>query len=240
MGLVQINPDGTPGDTLEIPDTPWEEPTIEASHGGRRREYDQHEREPGSLRASEHAVLSPMGYFIHGITTDYSLTLLRKDAPPLRIQKVYTPVPVTAGERAEEEAQAIRNMRGTDPNWRWNGPAHPQHANLLSAYSTRERTGRSGSRFTSRGRRWRILSSTLPTPTPSPRNGGSRSSSTFSTEDGSYLGAVRGPDGLSRNPHPIFTREWVLGVVRDEFDVQTVVKFRVELPGERTAPEGKN
>ena len=30
-GLVQILPNGTMGDTLVIPDTPWEEPTIEAS-----------------------------------------------------------------------------------------------------------------------------------------------------------------------------------------------------------------
>ena len=74
---------------------------------------------------TEHAELSPKGYFIHAITTDYSLTLLRNEAPPLRIQKSYTPVPVAAGERAEEEAQEIRNMRGTDPNWRWNGPPIP-------------------------------------------------------------------------------------------------------------------
>jgi hypothetical protein len=62
-------------------------------------------------------------------------------------------------------------------------------------------------------------------------------------EDGHYLGAVRTPSGFNaRWPQPLFTKEWVLATVRDEFDVQTVVKFRVELPGGRSpaqiGPEG--
>jgi hypothetical protein len=58
--------------------------------------------------------------------------------------------------------------------------------------------------------------------------------------DGSYLGAVRGPDGLSFHPQPIFTRSSVLGTVRDEFDVQTVVRFRVEIPGKTSAQESSD
>ena len=50
-------------------------------------------------------------------------------------------------------------------------------------------------------------------------------------EDGRYLGAVRAPEGFNaRWPQPLFTRDWILAVVRDEYDVQSVVKFRVELP----------
>ncbi|MFC1660052.1 6-bladed beta-propeller, partial [Gemmatimonadota bacterium] len=123
-GLVQMLPDGTPGDTLEIPDTEWEEPTIEASfeddEGGTSMSVNTVPFAP-----NENAVLSPMGHFIHGISTDYALTLLKRNVPILRIEKAYDPVPVAAGERAEEEARETRNMRGTDPNWRWDGPPIP-------------------------------------------------------------------------------------------------------------------
>ncbi len=124
-GLVQINPDGTPGDTLEIPDTPWEEPTIEASLEDEEGNTTSMSVNSVPFGPTENAVLSPGGYFIHGISTDYALTILRSDGPDLRIEKVFTPVQVTSGERQEEEAGAIRNMRFTDPNWRWKGPPIP-------------------------------------------------------------------------------------------------------------------
>ena len=49
-------------------------------------------------------------------------------------------------------------------------------------------------------------------------------------EDGRYLGAVRAPDAFRAYPRPIFTRDVVLATVRDDYDVQSIVRFRVELP----------
>ena len=235
-GLVQVNPDGTPGDTLEIPDTPWEEPTIEASF----------ETEGGDTNMSvnsvpfgptENAVLSARGYFIHGISTQYALTLLRTDGPVLRIEKVYTPVAVGAGERKEEEAGAIRNMRYTDPNWRWNGPPIPDVKPPFSRFYA----GEDGTLWVAVHQPARRVEDPLYDPAdPDAIPDEWREPMLFDVfdEDGSYLGAVRAPDGLGRYPEPIFTRGWVLGVVRDEFDVQTVVKFRVELPGEGSMAGG--
>lgn len=227
-GLVQIHPDGTVGDTLVIPDTPWEEPTLEASH----------EDDEGNTSMSvntvpfgpaENAALSPRGYFIHAITMDYALTLLREDGPALRIEKAYVPVPIAPGERAEEEAQEIRNMRYTDPNWRWNGPPIPDVKPPFSRFYPGED-----------GTLWVMVHQPGvkvedPYFDPSDPNAVPdewREPILFDVfdEEGAYLGAVRAPDGLRPYPEPIFTREWVLGTVRDELDVQTVVKFRVALP----------
>jgi len=229
-GLVQVNPDGTMGDTLTIPDTPWEEPTLVATH----------EDDDGNTNMSvntvpfgpnENAVFSPMGYFIHAINTDYVLTLLKKDAPIIRIEKVYDPVPVSSGERSEEETRETRNLRHTDPNWRWNGPPIPDTKPPFSRFYAGED-----------GTVWVMVSqpavkvedpffdSTDPEAVPDEW----REPILFDVfdDDGSYLGAVRAPDGLRGYPEPIFTRDWVLGTLRDELDVQTVVRFRVVRPGE--------
>ncbi len=229
-GLVQIGPDGSPGDTLEIPDTAWEEPVIEAHF----------EDDEGNTSMSvntipfgpaENATLTPRGYFIHGINTDYALTLLKPGAP-LRIEKAYQPVPVAAGERAEEEARETRNMRGTDPNWRWNGPPIPEvKPPYLGFYGGED------------GTVWVLLSQPGvkgEDPTYDPQDPDALPDEwdepvlfDVFDEEGRYLGAVRAPDGFSRYPEPLFTREWVLATVRDELDIQTVVRFRVEFPDGR-------
>jgi hypothetical protein len=231
LGLVQINPDGTPGDTLVEPDTPWEEPRIVASHDD--GEGNTNMNASGvPFGPSENATLSPMGYFIHGISTDYALTLLRDDGPALRIEKDYTPVQVAGGERAEEETWTIRNMRYTEPNWRWNGPPIPDFKPPFSRFHG----GEDGTVWVQVHQPARRVEDTSYDPTdPDALPDEWREPVLFDVfeEDGSYLGAVRAPDGLRGYPHPIFTRDWVLAVVRDEYDVQTVVKYRVEHPGTR-------
>jgi len=232
-GLVQVNPDGTAGDTLVIPDTPWEEPTIEASH----------EDDDGNTSMSvnsvpfgptENAVLTPMGYFIHGISTEYALTLLRKNGPALRIEKVFTPVAVAAGEREEEEVRATRNMRYTEPSWRWNGPPIPD----VKPPFRRFYAGEDGTLWVAVHQPATKVEDPFYDPAdPDALPDEWREPTLFDVfdEDGSYLGAVRAPDGLSPYPQPVFTRDWVLGIVRDEYDVQTVVKFRVERRAEQSA-----
>ena len=237
MGLVQILPDGTPGDTLEIPDLPWEEPTIEASRKDEEGNIASMSVNLVPFTPSEHAELSPKGYFIHTITTDYTLTLLRKSAPTLRIQKSYTPVPVASGERAEEEAQEIQNMRGTDPNWRWNGPPIPDSKPPFSVFYPGE-DGTIWVKLHQPAKKVEDPYFDHSDPDAIPDEWKEPVLFDVFHDDGSYLGAVRAPDGLSRYPQPIFTEGWVLGVVRDEFDVQTVVKFRVEIPGQRASEGG--
>jgi hypothetical protein len=53
--------------------------------------------------------------------------------------------------------------------------------------------------------------------------------------DGSYLGRVEAPPEFSSWPEPIFGREYVWAVTRDDFDVQRVVRFRIERGAARVA-----
>jgi hypothetical protein len=234
-GLVQIFPDGTPGDTLEIPDTEWEEPTIEAVHeseeGGTSMSVNTIPFSP-----SENAVLSREGYFIHAISTDYALTLLKRDAPSLRIEKVYDPVPVASGERAEEEASATRNMRYTEPNWRWDGAPIPD----VKPPFRRFFAGEDGSIWVQvhqPGEKGEDPSYDPTDPDALPNEWTEPILFDVFDKEGRYLGAVRTPEGFSSYPEPLFTQEWVLATMRDQFEVQTVVRFRVELPGERSTAE---
>jgi hypothetical protein len=233
-GLVQISSEGLPGDTLEIPDTEWEEPTIQASHededGGTSMSVNTIPFAP-----NEHAVLSPRGYFIHAISTDYALTFLRKDAPRLRIEKVYSPVPVASGERTEEQARETRNMRFTDPNWRWDGLPIPDQKPPFSRFFA----GEDGTIWVQVHQPGVKGEDPLYDPTdPDAIPDEWKEPVIFDVfdEEGRYLGAARAPDGFSGYPHPVFSSESVLATIRDQYDVQTVVRFRVELPGRRSAP----
>jgi hypothetical protein len=236
MGLVQVLPDGSAGDTLRTPDKPWEEPTIEAT--GKDEDGN-----PSGMSVNhvpfgpvETAILTPSGYFVHAITTDYVLDLLTTDQPPVRIRKEYRPVPVTGGERAEEEAQAIRNMKYTDPNWRWNGPPIPD----VKPPFTRFYAGEDGTVWVmvhQAGKKVEDPYFDDTDPDAIPDEWKEPILFDVFDEDGTYLGAVRAPDGLRTHPEPIFTRDWVLATVRDELDVQSVVLFRVQLPEDAVEDE---
>jgi hypothetical protein len=224
---VQILPDGTPGDTLREPETGYEPPRIEA----------RHETEDGGVNAnvsgvpfspSETTVLTRHGYWIHGISTDYVLTLLKPQGP-LRVEKAHDPVPITDGERGEEEAFTIRNMRNTDPNWRWNGPPIPEDKPPYQGIFPGE-DGTVWVRVSQPGIRTEDPSYDPTDPEAIPDEWHEPVAFDVFDDEGRYRGAVTTPEGFSLSPPPLFTREWVLATTRDEFDIQSVVRFRVELP----------
>jgi hypothetical protein len=228
VGFLQILPDGTQGDTLVPPDMDYEEQRLEARFSDGDNQSVSINHVP--FAPEEHSQLTPMGYFIHGISESYSFTLLRTDAPALRIEREYQPVPVAGGERSEEEAHMTRNMRGTQPNWRWNGPPIPDYKPPYRRISGGED-----------GTIWLLMSQPavrVEDPAYDPTDPESLPDEWHEPvlfdvfqEDGGYLGAVRAPEGFfARYPQPIFTRDWVLATTRDEFDVQRVVLFRVEHP----------
>ena len=151
----------------------------------------------------------------------------------MRIERAYEPVPVTGGERAEEEAQETRNMRGTDPNWRWDGPPIPDAKPPFSRFYAGD-DGTIWVQVHQPGVHTEDTSFDPTDPEAVPEEWHEPVVFDVFDEEGRYLGAVRAPGGFSPYPPPVFTREWVLATVRDEYDVQTVVRFRVELPGGRS------
>ena len=223
MGLARMGPDGAPGDTLRIPDADFDAPFLEARFerdGGRSVS-----RTGVPFAPSEAWTLLPEGAFAHAISSDYRIAILRT-AQPLRIERVAASVPVTPGEASEEERRITRNMRSTDPDWRWNGPPIPDtKPPFRSLFAGRD------------GRLWVMVSRPAvevddPSHDPSdPDSLEDRWKEPIAFDvfepDGTYLGAVSAPLGFSPYPVPVFDGDSVWAVTTDELGVQRVVRFRV-------------
>jgi hypothetical protein len=225
FGMVRIGPDGIPGDTLIPPDLGYEAPTLEA----REQSGDNNSVSISSVpfSPSEDWAIHPDGYFVHGLSTEYRFTVLRPDQP-VRIERTYEAAPVTGGEKAEEEVSMTRSMRFTEPGWRWNGPAMPDVKPPFSdLYAGRD------------GRIWVQVHQTavdVGDPLYDPKDPDAvedrwREPVTFDVfeADGTYAGRVFTPMGFRTHPSPIFGETHVWATTRDDFGVQRVVRFRIEL-----------
>lgn len=219
MGQARIGPDGVPGDTLIPPDT-YETPVVEARNEGSTSQ----QRVP--FAAAEEWAVHPGGYFVHGVSTAYAITLAKPDGP-LRIERRYTPVPVTAGERAEDEARITQNMRRIVPSWRWNGPPIPdEKPPFRDLFVGRD------------GRIWVQVSAPGvqredPDYDPSDPDDVAdewREPVAFDVfeEDGTYLGQVNAPDDFRTYPTPVFDGDLVWATTQDELGVVRVVRYRIE------------
>jgi hypothetical protein len=226
MGLQRVAPDGAIVDTVLRPDANFEAPTLEARHeseGGTSVSINGVPYSP-----DEQTSLHPDGYFIHGISDRYAFTLLRPGAF-LRIERDVEPALVTAGEKAESEASTTRNMRGTDPNWRWNGPGIPDRKPYYERiYSAED------------GRIWVVVElegvegddpDYDPTdPDSIEDRWRSRHAFDLFQTDGTFVGRVAVPEELQLYPTPVFRGDYVWAVTRDDLDVQRIVRYRIEPP----------
>lgn len=225
-GLVRIRPDGVPGDTLSPPDAGYEAPYVEA-----RRE-NSISRSGVPFSPGESWSYSPLGYFVHGVSTRYALDLRRPDAPVLRIEKAYDPVAVRQEEAAARKDRIVRNFRENYGSWTWNGPEIPGEKPPYRSFFVG-----------AEGRIWVAVSRPgieRENPAYDPADDGAEPTvwsepvalDVFAP-DGRFLGHVRAPEGLSLSPRPFVRGERVWAVVEDELGVETVVRFRIERPGER-------
>jgi hypothetical protein len=221
-GLVRYGPDGQPGDTLVPPETGYEAPTLEArTEGGVARNGV-----PFSPR--ELWAVHPDGYFLHAVTTDFALTLLRPGGP-LRIERSHQPVRVASGERAEEEERVTRSMRRMVPEWRWNGPPIPDVKPPFQQMHM-GRDGRIWLRLHTEAREVDDPAYDPSDPESVPDRWREPLAFDVFEPDGTYLGRVTTDVDLQPYPSPVFGDEHVWGVVHDELGVQRIVRFRIELP----------
>ena len=219
-GYVRVSPDGQIVDTMEIPDVGFEAARIEASLDGSTSVNSV------PWTAGEQAEWHPDGWFIHGISDTYAFTLLRP-GEPLRIERVIDPIPVQSGERDMRRALATRNMRGTDPNWRWNGPAIPD----AKAPYDRIYAGRTGRIWVTRnGPAYEQVDSDFDPNDPEDieENWGEDTLIDVFEKDGTFLGTITAPRDLSFYPRPVFDGDVVWGIARDEYGVQQVVRYRID------------
>jgi len=215
--------DGTV-DTVETPDLGYEEAQISAEREG--------SMSVNSVPFSPQQVSawSPFGYYIVGVNEDYQFDLLKPEGV-LRIRKQYEPVPVDPGEAAAERESATENFRQSYPGWKWNGPPIPGvKPAYMEVYPARD------------GRIW------VRVPAPSERYMDAeeqkaeeerlghavnpyREPVRFDVFEstGEYLGRVIAPDGFAgRYPKPVFRGDTVWAIMRDEYDVQRLHRFRLE------------
>ncbi|HEX6630756.1 MAG TPA: 6-bladed beta-propeller [Gemmatimonadaceae bacterium] len=167
---------------------------------------------------------SPYGYLVSGKGDRYSVLLSRRRAPPVRIERTVTPVPVSDDERAEAEARTTARMRTIDPRWTWNGIPIPDHKPFFRRL-----------RIDADGRIWvertlasiRMSHSIVPARDDEPPPSHWREPVAYDVfgADGSLLGTVPVPEHASLR-YLQCDRVW--GVVRDSLDIDYVVRWRLE------------
>jgi hypothetical protein len=224
-GLVRHAGDGTPLDTLALPDRQVARQTVTAQVEGMSQTWNV-PFTPNALWA-----FHPEGYFVSAVSDRYAVDLLRADSPTLRLEREVMPVPVSQAERVAEEERVTQAMRRVDPSWRWEGAPIPHMKPLLR-----------GIQSGMDGRVWIQLyqpgepvpeEELEPGPDGSPPVPRFREPTVFDVfeDDGRYLGQVVAPDELPSYPRPIFRGEHVWSVVRDALGVQYVVRYRIEAEG---------
>ncbi|HSG48886.1 MAG TPA: hypothetical protein VLA43_13790, partial [Longimicrobiales bacterium] len=229
IGLVRIGPDGTPGDTLVPPESGFADPELEArfEEGGETKGVS---RTGVPFAASTHTTFHPGGYYVQGVSDEYRFAL-KRPGDPLIVERVAPRVPVTSGEKSEDGFRVTKNMRRTQPNWRWNGPPIPDEKPAFHAISA-GRDGRIWVRVPQPGAEGEDRNYDPKNPDATPDRWSEPVAFDVFEEDGTYLGGVSAPQGFSVNPDPVFDGERVWAVTRDELGVQRVVRYRVE----RVAP----
>ena len=225
-GLVRIDPVDGIRDTIAVPRWDYEPAQITGSREG----SSSSNTVPFTPQVSWS--FSPLGYFVGGLSAAYRIDLFRMDAPLLRIERDWIPVPVTSEESGERRRRATDNMRRQFPGWQWNGPPVPDTKPPFRGLFVSEE-----------GNIW-VLVSQPGRPTMSAAEAREEEDRTGRPQirfaeppaydvfgpDGRFLGHVRVPESLSTYPEPIVRGDNVWAVTRDELDIPSVVRFRVVLP----------
>jgi hypothetical protein len=228
-GLARFAPDGSHSDTLPVPTWDYEEPTVIA----RREGNSSSTGVPFSPQVSW--AFSPFGYYVAGLSTEYRIDLFRTGAAVLRIERVWTPVPVQAAEKGEQEHQIIEDFKESFGSWKWNGPPIPDAKPPFGVIMVGQ-DGRIWVQVAQPGHEWRTAAEARAeeerTGEPQLRFREATVYDVFEP-DGRYLGVVRAPVEFRGSPQPVFRGDLVWDVTRDEVDVQRVVRYRITLPAAR-------
>lgn len=227
--MVRYAMDGTPVDTLDIPEYDFERAVIlleMKTKDGVNRSMNGVPFAPGFTWT-----MSPLGRFVAGVGSRYAIDQYLPDGRVLRMERQAEPVPVGAAEKAAAEERAVANMRGMDPSWRWNGPPIPDYKPAFNTFFAGLE-----------GRIW-VLRPAPGEPIPEdeldePRELGNgitlppvkyREPAVFDVfePDGRFLGTVRAPTGFSVYPQPVARGDNLWGIVRDDLGVNTIRRFRI-------------
>lgn len=221
IGLLRLDGTGAVVDTLVRPLEEVDGPRLEAvSASGNARAVYTVPFWPGAV-----STLNRQGEFVGGINDRYAVHTWRLDGTVQRIERDMAPVPVQAAEAATAVERTTRGLRNTQPDWRWNGPRPPENKPYFRSI-----------RVAADGRMWVQLSQTAerrdPDPDAQPDAQGQPplelwvEPSVYDVyeADGTFVATVRLPDRFSMM---YMEGQHVWGVIRDDFDVPYVARFRI-------------
>ncbi|MGD2134522.1 MAG: 6-bladed beta-propeller [Gemmatimonadales bacterium] len=222
-GLARYTPEGVLVDTIAYPTWDYEEHTVVA----RREGSSSSRRVPFTPEVV--VAFSPLGYMVGGVSDDYRIALLRRVVPRLRIERAYTPVPVSDEEADERVRHVTRNLQRNYPGWRWDGPAIPEHKPAFRDILVAD-DGRLWVHVPQPGEPFRSEAAAAEeeerTGRPQLRYREPAAFDVFEP-DGRYLGRVEAPTGFRTGPEPVIRGDTVWAIVFDELDVATVVRFGI-------------
>lgn len=204
MDLVRHDRAFAPLDTIPVPGDPVERQEFSIVVDGRVVED-----EPVPFQGGLDWWLSSSGTIWALLTDRYRLFELSPSGDTLRVvTKSFKPVPVSEAERAEalEDLRPFMERGGKVDHSRI-----PRHKPAVSSFFL----GADGQLWVEK---------------VEPDQMGRRVFDVFDTT-GRYLGAVAVPFQLRRYPSPIVREGFLYGVIRDELDVEYVVRARVRMAG---------
>lgn len=214
--------DGTVTDTLQGP-----QPTFEPAQLTAESEQAL-TRTLVPFTPFPHSTFHPDGHFVTAATGEYAIDLHRADEPILRLSRDVEPVPVSPEERRAAREHVLEQMRGVDPDWSWDGPEIPETKPPVLVFHT-GLDGRVWVQLTQPGEPADEEDAAAGTPASPTAPPGFQEPVVYDVfePDGRYLGQVEAPDGFSPLP-VVFRGDHVWAVTRDEWDVEYVVRYRVE------------
>lgn len=227
-GLLKLDAAGRVVDTLlpplpEVPDA-----SLVASGGGMTA-YNNVPYTPTAQWAFTHD-----GDFVTARSDRYALTVHRRGAPLLRIEREVPPVAVQPEEADDAREYLTGSMRRADPSWRWNGPSVPETKPFFTGVTV-DADGRLWVRRSQPGERIpeaeladlreQSARNDIRPPLPAPRAWREPVAYDVFTPDGQFLGHLPIPP---RTSLLYMSGGTVWASVRDSLDVPTVTRFRVE------------
>lgn len=232
FGLIHYDPAGKVIDTLPAPAWEYDFPRLTAS-GENSRSVT-----PVPFSPTISWTFSPLGYMVGGLSTEYRIDLFKPDGTVLRIEKAWTPIPVSSSEADTQRKRVTQRFQRQYGSWRWNGPGIPatkppfkdlvinQEGDIWVSLSTE------GIPIMSEAEAREEEAATGRTPL---RFREPVAFDVFSP-DGHYLGPVRVPRSFRIEPEPVIRGDHVWAITRDEMDVPRVVRFRIQKGREPPSP----
>jgi len=225
FGFLRMDTTGAVLDTTQYPR--WQPPAgylTAQSADGRSMTRSTIPWTPGDFHR-----LARDGGLVSGPGSPYVLYILPRTGKPVRVEREFTPVPVSSTEASDRRAVIERNMKGLDPSWNWSAASIPTTKPAYQSFEVGED-----------GRIWvRLYSVAQPIPEadlPPARPGPDGTILPRLTTREPVIYDVFSPEGrlLGRVALPPRTRisrtrgNQAWGVRQDDMDVEYAVRFRIE------------